>query len=144
MRKYSPVIALVAIVAAMMILQVGTKEVGASSATISSQSGQIQTFPMDRHLAKGDDTDTGDNKKVAAVDEKSNTPDLRTVDWSETPSVKDSDDHAGSPATVQDEDEGGDGGDKEGGDEEGHGNEAGGKEDEASGFDRLWDVATNG
>ncbi len=144
MRKYSPVIALVAIVAAMMILQVGTQEVGASSARISSQSGQVQMFPMDQRLAKGDDTDTGDHKKVAATEENSDAPDLRTVDWSETPSVKDGDDHAGSPATVQDEDEGGDGGDKEGGDEEGHGNEAGGKENEASGFDRLWDVATNG
>ena len=46
MRKYSPVIGLLAVITAMAILQLGTLNADASSATISSQSNQIHTPSM--------------------------------------------------------------------------------------------------
>jgi len=140
MRKYSPVIGLMAIIAAMMILQVGTQEVGASSALISSQSNQMDRpaigggplmAPMDQRLVKGDDAGSGDNKKVEVTEEKSDTPDVRTVDWSKTASVDKKDGNGNG----DDEDESGDE-DKEGDDKD--------KKDEGGGFDRLWDVISNG
>ena len=42
MRKYSPVIGLLAVITAMAIFQIGTLNADASSATISSQSNQAK------------------------------------------------------------------------------------------------------
>ena len=69
MRKYSPVIGLLAVITAMAILQLGTLNADASSATISSQSNQIRTssigdqgqmLPMYTRLAR----DAGDAKNA--------------------------------------------------------------------------------
>jgi hypothetical protein len=130
MRKYSPVIGLLAVITAMVIFQIGTLNADASSATTSSQSNQINRsatvggplmVPMDARLAKdaGGDKDADHDKKVGESEKKEDKPDLRTVDWYKTASAK--------------EDDGNDEADEEG---EG--------EDDEGGFDRLWDVVLNG
>ncbi|MGC8605757.1 MAG: hypothetical protein ACP5VS_19000, partial [Desulfomonilaceae bacterium] len=72
-------------------------------------------------MAKGEDLDATEHKAVR-FEERSDTPGLSAVNDS---------------AAIQDD------GESEGGEEEGHGSEAGGAAGQG-GFDRLWDVATNG
>ena len=85
--------------------------------------------PMDTRLAKdkGDDKDSDDDKKVGKAEEKSDKPDLRTVDWAKTASAK-KDDGNGEAAE----------------EDEGEADEEKEDEEESEGFDRLWDVVTNG
>ena len=143
MRKYSPVIGLMAIIAAVAIFQIGEMDVDASSTTISLQSNQINRsatvggalmVPMDTRLAKdkGDDKDSEGDKKVGEAEEKSDKPDLRTVDWSKASSAKKG--NGNGNGDEEDKDEDGDDEEKE--DED--------KEEDEEGFDRLWDVVTNG
>ncbi len=103
MRKYSPVIVLLAVVTAMAILQIGTLNADASSATISSQSNQIRTssigdqgqmLPMYTRFAR----DAGDAKNAMSND-------------------------GDGEEEKEDEDK---------------------KDEEGGGFDRLWDVVSNG
>ena len=110
MRQYSPILALMAIITAMMILQVGTQEVSASSATTIFQCGQ---------------TDLG-------LGEWSGMHDLKTVDWSRTKSVDDQGNSGATAVMLADAEE------------EGHGSEAGEETTAPGGFDRLWDVVSNG
>jgi hypothetical protein len=130
MRKYSPVIGLLAVITAMVIFQIGEMDVHAASSTPSSQAiqmnrqsitGNYLMVPMDARLAKdaGGDKDADHDKKVGESEKKEDKPDLRTVDWYKTASAK--------------EDDGNDEADEEG---EG--------EDDEGGFDRLWDVVLNG
>ena len=109
MRQYSPILALMAIITAMMILQVGTQEVGASSSTTIFQCGQ--TSP--------------------GLGELSGMPDLKTLDWSRNKLVDDQVNNNATAVMLADADD------------EGHGSEAG-EEAGAGGFDRLWDVVSNG
>ena len=133
MRRYSPVIGLLAVITAMAILQLGTLNADASSATISSQSNQIRTssigdqgqmLPMYTRFARdaGDAKNADEDKKVGESEKKEQKPDLRIVDWSKVLSVK-KDNGNGDDEEKEDEDK---------------------KDDEGGGFDRLWDVVTNG
>jgi hypothetical protein len=109
MRKYSPILGLMAIITAMMILQMGNQEVSSSTSSTTLQFNQI---------------DQGSGELYSK-------PDLKTLDWSGIKSV----DHQGSKsaaAIMLAE-----------ADEEGHGSEAG-DETPSGGFDRLWDVVSNG
>ncbi len=63
--------------------------------------------------------------------EWSRMPDLKTVDWSRTKSVDDQVDNNATAVMLADADD------------EGHGSEAG-EEAGPGGFDRLWDVVSNG
>ncbi len=114
MRKYSPILGLMAIITAMMILQVETQEVGASNSTTIYQCRQ-----------------TG-----LGLGELSGMPDLKTTDWSGKTSVDNRDDNGTGAVMYADAAEGGD-------EEGGHGSEAGGEAGQG-GFDRLWDVVSNG
>ncbi|MGP8284577.1 MAG: hypothetical protein ACLQT6_17920 [Desulfomonilaceae bacterium] len=115
MRRYSSILGLMAIITAMMILQVETQEVGASSSTTISQCGQTEP----------------------GLGELSGMPDLKTADWSGKTSVENRNDNGIAAVMYAAADE-------ESSDEEGgHGSEAGG-EAGTGGFDRLWDVALNG
>ena len=146
MRRYSLVIGLLAVITAMAILQLGTLNADATSATISSQSnpmnrpatvGGALMVPMDNTLLakdKGDDKDSDGDKKVGESEKKDEKPDLRTVDWSKASSVKKGNGNGN-----------GGGEDKDDGDGEDEDKEAKDKEDdEGGGFDRLWDVVSNG
>ena len=114
MRKYSPILGLMIIVTAMMILQMGSHEVSGSGATPFFQCGQ-----------------TG-----LGLGQLSGMPDLKTTDWSGKISV-DKRNYNGTGAVMYAD--AAEGGYEEGG----HGSEAGG-EAGAGGFDRLWDVVSNG
>ena len=145
MRRYSLVIGLLAVITAMAILQLGTLNADATSARISSQSNQMNRpptvggalmVPIDTRLtkAKEDDGDSDGDKKVGESEKKDEKPDLRTVDWSKASSVKKGNGNGN-----------GGGEDKDDGDGEDEDKEAKDKEDdEGGGFDRLWDVVSNG
>ncbi len=84
MRKYSPVIGLLAVITAMVIFQTGTLNADASSPATSSQYNQINRsaavggalmVPMDARLAR----DTGEDKAVDESEKKEDKPDLSTV-----------------------------------------------------------------
>ena len=143
MRKYSPFIWLLAVITAMVIFQIGEMDVDAASSTPSSQTLQMNRqpmtgpalmVPMDTRLAKdkGDDKDSDDDKTVGESEKKEDKPDLRTVDWSKASSAKKGNGNGNGNGDEEEKDEEEDDEDKE--DEE---------EDEG-GFDRLWDVVTNG
>ena len=144
MRGYSPARELLAVITAMTIFQFGALNVHASSATISSQSnpmnrpatvGGALMVPMDTRLAKdkGDDNDSDGDKKVGESEKKEEKPDLRIVDWSKASSVKKGNGNGNGDEENKD-DEGADE-DKEDEDK---------KDEEGGGFDRLWDVVSNG
>lgn len=144
MRKYSPVIGLIAIITAMAIFQFGALEVDAASSTISSQFNQMDRptvgggplmVPMDTRLAKGkgDDEDAGGNKKAGESEDKPDRPDLRTVDWSKDGAAQKvvSNDNGAADADENNGDDEDEDGDKE-------------REEKSEGIDRLWDVVSNG
>lgn len=140
MRKYSPVIGLLAVITAMVIFQIGEMDVEAASSTPGSQTLQMNRHsvtgpslmvPMDPRLAhSGHDKDAGGDKKVGGAEEQSDKPDLRTVDWSKASSGKKAN---GNGNGAEEEDEG---------DEEEDGEDE--DEEDEGGFDRLWDVVSNG
>jgi hypothetical protein len=105
MRKYSPVIGLLAVITAMVIFQIGTLSADASSATISSQSNQIRTSSM------------GDQGQMLPMYTRfaRNGGDAKNAD-------EDKNDRNGEEEK-EDEDK---------------------KDEEGGGFDRLWDVVSNG
>jgi hypothetical protein len=98
-----------AIITAMMILQVGAQEVGASSSTTIFQCGQA----------------------APGLGELSGMPNLKTMDWSRNKLVDDQGYNGVAALMLADADD------------EGHGSEAG-EEGPSGGFDRLWDVVSNG
>jgi hypothetical protein len=109
MRKYSPLLGLMIIVTAMMILQIGNKEVNSSTSSATLQFNQL---------------DQG-------LGEWSSVPDLETVNWSRVKSIGNLANY-GVGAIMLTEAE-----------EESHGSEAD-EEAPPGGFDRLWDVVSNG
>ena len=110
MRKYSPLLGLMIIVTAMMILQIGNKEVNSSTSSTTLQFNQL-----DQGLV-----------------EWSGMPDLKTVDWSRAKSIENQANYGVATIMLAEAEE-----------EEDHGSEAG-EEAPPSGFDRLWDVVSNG
>ena len=71
------------------------------------------------------------NQTGPGLGELSGMPDLKTMDWSKKTSVENQDDNGITPVMLAEAEE------------EGHGSEAGG-EGGQGGFDRLWDVVSNG
>ncbi len=115
MKKYSPILALMIIITAMMILQIGNQEVSSSTVLTTLQCNQ--TGP--------------------GLGELFGMPDLKTMDWSRTISVDNQESNRTSAVIYAAADE-------ESSEEEGgHGSEAGGEAGQG-GFDRLWDVVSNG
>jgi hypothetical protein len=99
MKKYSPLLGLMIIVTAMMILQIGNKQVNSSASSTTLQFNQI-----DRGL----------------------------VEWSRAKSIENRANYGVATIMLAEAEE-----------EESHGSEAG-EEVPPGGFDRLWDVVSNG
>ncbi len=144
MRKYSPILGLVAIITAMMIMRIVAGEVP-TKATYELKPAQmgLSTFiGMSLAVARitpfvncADDYDhTANDKKMEALAEKFDRVGLKIVDQSKIDFLAQANDSGGSTSVgSDDEDSGGD---------EGKGSEAGGQGE--SGSNRLWDSVRNG
>ena len=126
MKLCSKVITLVIIITAMMILQAGAQE--SSISTVSSPSGQTGAYFANGAGSLGGlaEFNIADGKEERVVASKS-----RIDQRSKTASITDDEESAASTVTNADEEE------------EGHGSEAG-EEAPSGGFDRQWDVVSNG
>jgi hypothetical protein len=135
MRKYSPILALVAIITALVILQIVAREVPAKAAyELKPAQMGLSTFTgMSSGVARitpfvncADEYDhTVNDKKVG----------LKIVDRSKINLLAQANDSGGSTSVGSDDED-------SGGEDEGKGSEAGGQGD--SGSNRLWDSVRNG